>query len=62
MSLWLGSEDEIERLRLTAGLDFDFLGLGTEGLVPGGDGVAAGRKIRQDEAAVVAGDGKVRRP
>src|ERR1700757_4910357 len=30
--------------------------------MPGGDGVAAGRKIEQSEAPVVTRDGKIRRP
>ena len=58
----LGGEGEIESLRFTAVIDFDFVGLGAERFVPCGDGVAAGRKIRQNEAAVVAGDGKIRGP
>ena len=62
MSLWLDGEGEVEGLRLAAGVDFNFAGLGAERFVPGGDGIAAGRKIGQRETAVVAGDGKLRRP
>src|SRR5258708_1502213 len=57
-----GGESEVQGLRLAAGPDFDFLGLGAQRFMPGSDGVAAGRKIRQEEAAIIAGDGKVRRP
>ena len=62
MSLWFGGEGEVEGLRLAAVVDFNFPGLGAERFMPGGDGIAAGRKIGQRETAVVAGDGEIRRP
>ena len=57
-----GGEGEVEGLRLTTVIDFDFVGLGAQSYMPGGDGLAAGRKLRQDETAVVARNSKVRRP
>src|ERR1700757_835334 len=56
----LDGESEVESLRLTGRVDFNFAGLRSERFVPGGDGVAAGRKVRNREYSVLAGNGKIR--
>src|ERR1700757_916341 len=56
----LDGESEVESLRLTGRVDFNFAGLRSERFVPGGYGVAAGRKVRNREYSVLAGNGKIR--
>jgi len=60
MASGFGSESEVERERLAAA-DGDFFALCAVGFMPSSNNIMARRKVREREAAVFVGDGKVTR-